>query len=351
MPPTRMTWSILSAVEAGVGERPLGRPDHALEQVGGQLVQLGARELQVEVLGALGRGGDEGQVDLGRHRRGELDLGLLGRLVEALQRHRVLAQVDAVVALELRHHPVDDGLVEVVAAEVVVARGGLDLEDALAQLEHRDVEGAAAQVEDEDRLVVLLVEPVGERGRGRLVDDAQDVQPGDLAGVARRLALGVVEVGRNGDDRVRDRLAEIGLGVGLQLLQDHRRDLRRRVLLAVGHHAHVRVRALDDLVGDDRHLFVHLLELAPHEALDREDGVLGVGDLLALGRRADEALSVLGESDHRRRRPPALGVRDDRRLAAFEHSHAAVGGAQVDTDRLCHCLKPLFVMSLTAEKI
>src|SRR3712207_7411366 len=49
--------------------------------------------------------------------------------------------------------PVDDRLVEVVAAEVVVAGGRLDLEDALADLEHGHVERAAAQVEDEDRLV------------------------------------------------------------------------------------------------------------------------------------------------------------------------------------------------------
>src|ERR687891_356651 len=64
------------------------------------------------------------------------------------------------------------------------------------------------EVEDEDRLVGLLVEPVRERGRGRLVDDAQDVESGDLAGVRGRLALRVVEVRGNGDDRVRDRLAE-----------------------------------------------------------------------------------------------------------------------------------------------
>ena len=63
-------------------------------------------------------------------------------------------------------------------------------------LEHRHVERAAAEVEDEDRLVVLLVEPVGQRRRGRLVDDAQDLEARDLAGLLGRLALGVVEVRR-----------------------------------------------------------------------------------------------------------------------------------------------------------
>ena len=61
--------------------------------------------------------------------------------------------------------------------------------------------------------LALLVEAVGERGRGGLVDDADDVEAGDLAGVLRRLALGVVEVGGHRDDDVGDRLAEERLGV------------------------------------------------------------------------------------------------------------------------------------------
>ena len=113
-------------------------------------------------------------------RRAELDLGLLGRLLEPLQRHAVLAQVDALVLLELVDDPVDDALVEVVAAQERVAVGGLDFEDALADSQDRDVEGAAAQVVDGDGLVLAaLVEPVGQRrGRG-LVDDAQDFETGD----------------------------------------------------------------------------------------------------------------------------------------------------------------------------
>ena len=98
---------------------------------------------------------------------------------------------------ELADQPVDDPLVEVLAAEEGVAGGRLDLEHAVAELEDRDVEGAAAEVVDGDLARRgALVHAVGQRRGGRLVDDAQDVQPGDPAGVLGRLALGVVEVGR-----------------------------------------------------------------------------------------------------------------------------------------------------------
>jgi hypothetical protein len=83
-------------------------------------------------------------------------------------------QVDALVLLELLEQPVDDPLVDVVAAEVGVAVGRLDLDDALADLEDRDVEGAAAEVVDRDRLVLLLVQAVGQRRGGRLVDQPLD---------------------------------------------------------------------------------------------------------------------------------------------------------------------------------
>ena len=134
-------------------------------------------------------------------------------------------------------------------------------------------------------------------------------------------------------------LAELRLGVGLQLLQDHRRDLGRRVLLAADVDADVAVGAGDDLVGDDRLLLLDLGLLAAHEALDREDRVLGVHHRLALGDGADEALAGVGEGDHRRGRAPALGVLDDLRLAALEDGHRGVRGTQVDSDRLAHsCL-------------
>ena len=236
----------------------------------------------------------------------------------------------------LRDHPLDDRLVPVVAAQVVVAGGRLDLEHPVPDLQHGYVKGAAAEVEDQNRLVGLLVEAVGERGGGRLVDDPLHLEAGDLAGVLGRLALVVVEVGGDGDHRRVDRLAELGFGVGLQLLEDHRRDLRRRILLASHLDADVAVRAGDDLVGDDRLLLLDLGLLSAHEALDREDRVLRVHHRLALGRRADQPIAGVGEGDDRWGRAASLGVLEHARVAALEHGYAGVGRTEVDADSLCH---------------
>ena len=116
---------------------------------------------------------DERQVDLGLRRGRELDLRLLGGFLQPLQRELVAAQVDALLLLELVGEIVDQPHVEVFAAEERVAVGRLHLEHAVADLEDRDVERAAAEVIDRDGAGLLLVEAVGERRRGRLVDDAQ----------------------------------------------------------------------------------------------------------------------------------------------------------------------------------
>jgi hypothetical protein len=75
----------------------------------------------------------------------------------------------------------------------------------VADLEDRDVERAAAEVVDRDALGRVLAEAVREGGGRRLVDDADDLEAGDLAGVLGGLALVVVEVRGDGDDRLVDR--------------------------------------------------------------------------------------------------------------------------------------------------
>ena len=87
---------------------------------------------------------------------------------------------------------------------------------------------------------------------------------------------------------------------------------------------------LDDVVG----------ELAADQALDRRDGVLRVGDGLALGGLADQHLAVLGEGNDRRRRAVTFAVLDDLGLAALHDRDAGIGGAQIDADHLSHICIP-----------
>ena len=92
-----------------------------------------------------------------------------------------------------------------------------DLDYAVAHFQDGHVECTAAQVEDQDGLVLLLVQTVGQGSGGRFVDDALDFQAGDLAGILGGLALAVVEVGRDGDDRLGDRLTQIGFRIRFSL--------------------------------------------------------------------------------------------------------------------------------------
>src|SRR5687768_11789836 len=334
----------------GVGDGLLDGTDRLLDEVADKLLQLAPRERDDEVLrtGLVRR--DERQVDLGLLGARELDLRLLRGLLQTLKRHAVVLQIDALVLLELLDEPVDDPRVEVVATQVRVTVGGFDLEDALTELQDGDVEGATAQVVDGDDLVLLLVESVGKRGRGRLVDDPQDLEAGDLARVLGRLALAVVEVRGHGDDRLRDLVAEERLCVGLQLPEDHCRHLGWGELAAVGEDdLDAAVAGLLDLVRDllQRSLHLGVAETAPHEALDRVDRVLGVRDRLPLRDLADQTLPVLGERDDGRRDPSTLRVRDDRGLTTLHVGHGRVRGAQVDSNHFWHVRYSFFLATVT----
>src|SRR5262249_47471330 len=197
------------------------------------------------------------------------------------------------------------------------AVGRLDLEHALADFEDGDVERASAEVVDGNRLVLFLVHAIGQRGGGRLVDDPQHLEAGDLSGILRRLALTVVEVRGDGDDGLNDLLAQIGFGRLLQLAQNHGGDLRRGVLLATDIDPDIRIAGFDDLVRNELDLVQDLVVATTHEPLDREDGVLRIRDRLPLGHLTDENLAVLGETHDRWCESAAFLIRDHGWITAF----------------------------------
>ena len=77
-------------------------------------------------------------------------------------RQLVALQVDALILLEFFGKVIDQAHVEILAAKEGVAIGGFHLEHAIADFEDRDVEGAAAQIIDGNRLAAFAC-----RGRRR----------------------------------------------------------------------------------------------------------------------------------------------------------------------------------------
>src|SRR5437588_13107905 len=88
--------------------------------------------------------GNERQVYLVFLRRRERNLCLLSFVSDPLDRVGLLGQIDAAVLLEFVNDPIDEDVVPVVTAKVGVAIGRLHLENTITDLEHGDIEGAAA---------------------------------------------------------------------------------------------------------------------------------------------------------------------------------------------------------------
>ena len=171
-----------------------------MNEIVNESFELRTGEFQCKMLRARRIGRDVGQVDFGLGCRGKLDLGLFGCFLEALQSELVLFQVNALLLLELVCQILDETHVEIFTAEEGVTVGGLHFEHAIPDFKDGHVERAAAEIVNGDCACLALIEAVSECRRRRLIDDAQNFEAGNLAGILGCLTLGVIEIGRNRDD-------------------------------------------------------------------------------------------------------------------------------------------------------
>lgn len=176
----------------------------------------------------------------------------------------VLGKVYAGIPFEVFYQPINNLVIEVVAAEVGIAVGGKHFEHAVAYFEYGYIERAAAEVVNHNLLAAfLLIEAVGERRRGGFVYYTKHVEAGDFARVFGGLTLRIVEVCGAGDYRVGNLAAEIAFGIGFELGKNHSRNFLGRIAL----------------------IYIYLVGFA-HMPLYRNNRFIGLGNGEPLGRLA-----------------------------------------------------------------
>ena len=120
---------------------------------------------------------------------------------------------------------------------------------------------SASKVKHNDFLVDgLFVHAIRQCSSSWLVDDSLHFQSCNFAGFLRGLALGVVEVGRNRDDRSSDLCTQVIFGRFLHFLKGHGADFLWGIHAVVDFHTWRVVVSFDHLIRHPRSFFFHLIE-------------------------------------------------------------------------------------------
>ncbi len=149
-PPTSRNSLISLDLQVGVVQGPLADLQGFFHIGSDQVFEFIAVQMAHQVQRAVGGFGDEGQVDLTLLDSGQFDLGIFCRLADALQCGLVLGKIDVILVGEFLDQFLGQGNVEVVASQVGVAGSGQHLDDAVLHFQNGNVDGAAAEIVDDD---------------------------------------------------------------------------------------------------------------------------------------------------------------------------------------------------------
>ena len=201
----------------------------------------------------------------------------------------------------------------------------------IGDLNNGYVKGTTAQVIHGNFAIAffVFVQTKGQRGSSGFVDDTFDVQAGNAARVFGGLTLSVVEISRNGDDRVCDFFAKVVFGGFLHFAKNVRADLLGGHAVSAYFNPSIAVVGSRNGVRHQVNILLDFFfaEFATNQALNCVQGVAGVGNRLALGRCTDQDLTVFLVRNDGGRGARAFSVLNDLSGVAFHDGHTAVGGA------------------------
>src|SRR4029077_8730527 len=127
---------------------------------------------------------------------------------------------------------------------------------------------------------------------GRFVDQAQNFEAGDFAGVFGGLALGVVEIGWYGDDGAFDGFAEMSFGPVFQLAKYERGDFWRGENFFAEQDADDVFARRVDAEREQFQLIPNVTGAAAHQALHRVNAAFRLRQQAAAGGFTDNDAAV-----------------------------------------------------------
>ena len=170
----------------------------------------------------------------------------------------------------------------------------------LGDFDDGNVEGSAPEVVHGHLDISVFSVQTESHGCSRgFIDDPLDFESGDAAGVLRSLALGIVEIGRHGNNGFLNFFTQEGFGILLQFHQNTGGYFRWGHLFAVDLNPGVTVIGLGNLIGNQMDVLLDdgILEAPPNKTFDRIERILRIGDGLALGGLSYQHFVIRGISD------------------------------------------------------
>ena len=232
----------------------------------------------------------------------------------------ILQIISFVRILQLLQKIAGQGIVEVIAAQIVVAGNTQNECVTLVQTHNGHVESASAEVIDHENSVIYLVfEAVVERRCCGLLQCEFHLQSGKLTGFGRVFTGVGSKIGRNGDDSPVHHVVRI---------------LRKTVEIAF----HLRFHLFEDLRGDldggqGQGACAHTVIGISHVALDRYNGFRHCaaavkGDLACAHTLG---LPVIDDDGRKSLAPCLIRAADNRLVVIGHHGDDTVSGSEIDS--------------------
>ena len=193
-----------------------------------------------------------------------------------------------------------NGRIEIITAKGGITAGCLHLEDALLHFKQGNIKGAAAKIVNGIKAFGAVIKAIGKGGRGWFIDQTQDFDPGQTGGILGCGACTIIEVGRNGDDRLFDRLAKAFLGPRTKRTQDIGGNLHRGqdTVTDIQAHHHRFARFFGVLGRDFDMIWQRAGDgfdigyATAHQAFDRRYDAIGIIVDLITGRLAHHRIGI-----------------------------------------------------------